>query len=203
MSLEAISVTPKTDKQPTRLLVALHGWGANAQDLASLASYFELNDYQMVFPNAPFPHYQVPGGRAWYALEQEGYPGLPDSRQILTDWLLSLEATTQIPRSRTVLAGFSQGGAMALDVGLQLPVAQVCSLSGYLHFSPQRRENPPSVLLIHGRQDAVVPLSLAQQAQQNLEAVGVSTDYREFEMGHEISPEALEAFQAFLAQPLI
>ena len=152
----------------------------------------------MVFPNAPFPHYQVPGGRAWYALEQQGYPGLPESRQILIDWLRSLEATTQIPLSRTVLAGFSQGGAMTLDVGLQLPVAKLCSLSGYLHSSPHRSENPPSTLLIHGRQDTIVPLSAARQAKQQLEAVGGSVDYQEFEMGHEISPEALEVFQAFL-----
>jgi phospholipase/carboxylesterase len=200
LSLEAISLAPKTEEPPTRLLVALHGWGANARDLASLAPFFKLPDYQMVFPNAPFPHYQVPEGRAWYALEQEGYPGLPESRQILTDWLLSLEAATRIPLSQTVLAGFSQGGAMALDVGLSLPLAGLCSLSGYLHSSPQSCENAPPVLIVHGRQDAVVPRSLAQQAKQVLDALGVQLDYREFDMGHEISLEVLEAIQDFLAR---
>ncbi|MDY6783268.1 MAG: alpha/beta hydrolase [Cyanobacteriota bacterium] len=198
MSLEAISLKPKTGEPPTRLLVVLHGWGANAQDLAALASYFEPDNYQMIFPNAPFPHYQAPEGRAWYALEEQGYPGLSEGRQILSEWLLSLEGVTNIPLSRTVLAGFSQGGAMTLDVGLQLPFAKLCSMSGYLHYSPQHSENPPPVLLIHGRQDAVVPLSLAQQAKEQLESVGVSVDYREFEMGHEISLEALEVFQGFL-----
>lgn len=152
----------------------------------------------MVFPNAPFPHYQVPGGRAWYALEQEGYPGLSDSQQLLSDWLLSLEAATGISLSQTVLAGFSQGGAMVLDVGLQLPLAGLCSLSGYLHSLPQSPENAAPVLIVHGRQDPVVPIALAQQAKQALEALSVPVDYHEFDMGHEISLEALEVVRGFI-----
>ncbi|NJO21274.1 MAG: alpha/beta hydrolase, partial [Spirulinaceae cyanobacterium RM2_2_10] len=49
-------------------MVALHGWGANAEDLASLAAYLQLPSYQLLFPNAPLPHPHAPNGRAWYAL---------------------------------------------------------------------------------------------------------------------------------------
>ncbi|MGH2416207.1 MAG: alpha/beta hydrolase, partial [Microcystaceae cyanobacterium] len=137
MSLDVISIPPANGNLPTHLLVALHGWGANGQDLVPLASMFNLPDYQFLFPDAPFLHSQVPGGKAWYSLDASDYYGLSESRQILRDWLLSLERTTGIPLSRTILSGFSQGGAMTLDVGLTLPLAGLCSLSGYLHAKPQ------------------------------------------------------------------
>ena len=180
------------------MFVGLHGWGANAQDLASLASMLQLSDFQMIFPNAPFPHPQAPGGKAWYALERSDYAGLSESRQNLNDWLLSLEKETGIPLSQTVLAGFSQGGAMTLDVGLSLPLAGICSLSGYLHSSLQKGENNPPVLIVHGTQDQVVPLKLAQQARNELNKLGMKVDYREFDMGHEIQPEVLTVISSFI-----
>ncbi|MGB3695775.1 MAG: alpha/beta hydrolase [Spirulinaceae cyanobacterium] len=198
LSLQAIKLKPTSGKSPTHLLVGLHGWGANSRDLASLAPMLQLPDYQMVFPDAPFPHPQAPGGKAWYALEKSDYLGLPESRQKLRDWLLSLEALTGISLSQTILAGFSQGGAMALDVGLSLPLAGICSLSGYLHSPPQDGESNPPVLIVHGKQDQVVPLKLAQQARDELNKLGVQVDYREFEMGHEILPEVLTVISSFV-----
>lgn len=178
--------------------MALHGWGANAQDLAPFASLFNLSHYQFVFPNAPYAHPQVPGGRAWYALES-GYQGLPESRQQLLDWLLTLASTTGVPLEQTILSGFSQGGAMTLDVGLGLPLAGLCVLSGYLHAAPAGGVSPP-VLLVHGRQDPVVPLPAAQKAQAELTAAGVAVEYREFEMGHEIIPAVLAVMRSFVIQ---
>ncbi|MBD2577425.1 alpha/beta hydrolase [Oscillatoria sp. FACHB-1406] len=198
MALESISLAPKSGKSATHLFVALHGWGANSRDLASLAPFLNLPDMEMIFPEAPFSHPQIAGGRAWYALERSGYAGLDESRQLLTNWLLSLETTTGIPLARTILAGFSQGGAMTLDVGLQLPLAGLCCLSGYLHSAPQPGKQPPPVLSLHGRQDYVVPISLAREAKQKLEAAGVTVEYSEFDMGHEISPEALAVLREFL-----
>ena len=200
MSLDFISIPPANRQPPTHLLVALHGWGANAQDLAPLASMFDLADYQFLFPDAPFPHPQVPWGRAWYALETGDYRGLAESRQILLDWLLSLECTTGVPLSRTFLSGFSQGGAMALDVGLNLPLAGLCSLSGYLHFKPQATSAAlPPVLIVHGRQDQIVPVKAAQQARDELTALGVPVEYQELNMGHEIQPEVLALMHRFIS----
>ncbi|NJL01671.1 MAG: alpha/beta hydrolase [Spirulinaceae cyanobacterium SM2_1_0] len=187
---------------PERLLVALHGWGANAEDLASLAAYLQLPSYQLLFPNAPLPHPHAPNGRAWYALEQEGYPGLAESRQQLLDWLRSLATTTGISLSHTVLAGFSQGGAMTLDVGLQLPCAALCSLSGYLHTPPVPQAQPP-VLITHGRRDPVVPLAAAQQAREALVDLGLSVTYHEFDMGHEVTPPVLKTLREFLAAAVV
>jgi phospholipase/carboxylesterase len=198
MTLDAISLPPQSGNAPQSLLIALHGWGANAEDLAGLAPFLDLPNCYMLFPNAPLPHWQIPGGRAWYALEQEGYPGLADSREALMDWLRSLETTTGVPLNRTILLGFSQGGAMTLDVGLRLPLAGLCVLSGYLHDAPVLNDILPPVLMIHGQYDPVVPLKAAQSARTTLTDLGVAVDYREMAMGHEIIPETIEVVSQFI-----
>jgi phospholipase/carboxylesterase len=173
----------------------LHGWGANAEDLKPLASPLNLPHCQYLFPNAPFPHPQVPWGRAWYDLDSNNYQGLVESRQLLKNWLQSLPKTTGIELEKTILVGFSQGGAMALDVGLQLPLAGLCSLSGYLHSHPApNRKNYPPLAIVHGKQDPVVPLKAARIARDELMAAGVKVLYR----GHEINIETIAIVREFI-----
>ncbi|YAI82535.1 MAG: alpha/beta hydrolase [cyanobacterium endosymbiont of Rhopalodia sterrenbergii] len=204
MSLNAISIAPTGGKIPQSLLIMLHGWGANAKDLTPLASALSLGDCQIIFPNAPFPHPEVAQGRAWYVLESLDYQGLSQSQNLLRNWLFSLENQTGVPLSRTVLAGFSQGGAMSLDVGLQLPLAGICSLSGYLHFQPQATQFPcPSILIIHGVQDIVVPIQAARKATDTLTDIGAMVEYHEFNGGHEISSITLAILQRFIKKKLL
>jgi phospholipase/carboxylesterase len=152
-----------------------------------------------VLPNAPFAHPEALGGLMWYDLAREDYKGLSQSQDLLRDWLISLESTTGIPLSSTILSGFSQGGAMTLDVGLTLPLAGLVSMSGYLHRTPQDVEPPlPSVLILHGRQDTVVPISAAQRVRDYLIALGTPMQYKEFDMGHEIRPEVLDIIRDFI-----
>ena len=203
-TIEAISAIPN-DTQPTYLLVVLHGWGANYQDFVPFAKVLNLPGFGYLFPNAPFAHFQVPGGRAWYALENRDFTGLAESRQLLLDWLTSLEASTGVPLERTIMAGFSQGGAMTLDVGLTLPLAAVCSFSGYLHYEPQvqlKKTYPPNIV-IDGRQDSVVPIQAAVKAKDELSKIGVKVQYHEFEMAHEVRDEAIALFQQFINQEVI
>lgn len=199
-SLAFISVPPASGQTPTGLIVCMHGFGGNSQDLASFAPKLNLPDYQLLFPNAPFPHSSQPGGRQWYDLNSSNVQGLTESRQRLTDWLKSLEGMTGIPLSRTILSGFSQGGAMTLDVGLTLPVAGLVSLSGYLHAKPKPTVGAslPPVLIVHGKQDDIVPLSEAQRARDSLRSLGVAVKYQEFDMGHEIRPVVLALMQRFV-----
>ena len=203
-TLDALSAMPENGEKPTYLLVMLHGWGANYRDLFPLAKMLNLPGFGYLFPNAPFEHPQVPGGRAWYALESQNYDGLLESREILFDWLMSLEANTGVPLSRTIMAGFSQGGAMTLDVGLTLPLTALCSLSGYLHYQPlpqPDRDFPfPPVLIVHGKQDQVVPLASARQAREELTKIDISVQYQEFNMGHEIQPPALDLMREFIVK---
>lgn len=197
-TLEAISLFPQGNV--TSLLVMLHGWGANYRDLAGLAQMLDLPEFGYLFPNAPFNHPQVPGGRAWYALESQEYTGLEESRKLLFNWLNALETSTNIPLEKTFVAGFSQGGAMTLDVALMLPVAGICSMSGYLHYEPQAREKKelPPALIVHGTKDTVVPLEEARNARDKLTDIGVNVQYQEFDMGHEITPPVLELLQKFI-----
>jgi phospholipase/carboxylesterase len=217
VSLQTISIPPQSG-QAQGLLVVLHGWGANARDVAALASFLNLPNYYFAFPDAPFPYSYSPIGRVWYNFPEnytflsnpEFYdqPELVESRQQLTDWLLSLEATTGIPLSRTILGGFSQGGAMTLDVGLKLPLAALMVLSGYVH-APARLSIAtgsapvPPVLMVHGRQDQVVPLAAAHQARDQLLSLGVPVHYRELDMGHEIQPHVLRLMQSFIEETMI
>lgn len=88
---------------------------------------------------------------------------------------------------------------MTLDVGLILPLAGLCCLSGYLHTEPQANDSfLPPILIAHGRQDSVVPIGAAQQAKVKLTALGAKVAYQEFDIGHEISPDVLELMQKFI-----
>ncbi|BAZ14790.1 phospholipase/carboxylesterase [Calothrix sp. NIES-4071] len=208
MTLESITIPPQTNKTPTHQIIMLHGWGANAQDLATLLPYLNLSDYQFIFPNAPFLYPYSPSGRAWYDLRSENmYKGLPEGREILTQWILSLEGSTEVPLSKTILGGFSQGGAMTLDVGLKLPVAGLVSMGGYWHdITNSDNDNKDffaaPTLIMHGKQDSVVPLSAAIRACEAIKALGVEVQYEEFDAEHEINIEMLEVLRNFILKTL-
>ncbi|MEB3310257.1 MAG: alpha/beta hydrolase [Snowella sp.] len=200
LTLSAIAYPTTLNHPPQHLLVLLHGWGADANDLAPLAQILNLPDhYLCFFPNAPFSHPELATGRSWYALETQSHDGLAESRHQLRDWLLSLEAETGVPLSRTILGGFSQGGAMTLDVGIELPLAGLICLSGYLHFQPHLLKNPIApILMVHGRQDRVVPIQAARQARDALTAIAAEVEYHEFDMGHEIPQLLLSLVEKFI-----
>ncbi|ASC70871.1 Carboxylesterase 1 [Halomicronema hongdechloris C2206] len=208
LTLTALSLPIASPQPDDWLVVALHGWGANASDLVGLTSYITLPGVRFSFPEAPFAHPYAPGGRMWYdlpaqfnadappALHQQS--DLQESRQRLSQWLRSLPEDSGIPLTRTVLAGFSQGGAMALDVGLSLPLAGLIILSGYCHGPLPATVTPRPIVMVHGTFDPVVPLALAQQARATLQAAGLSVQYHELPMGHEISPQALTLIRTAL-----
>lgn len=199
MSLDSVSIPPTSGKAPAGLVVVLHGYGDNCHNLASLTRFLPLPDYYFLFADAPFFYPHGGDGKMWYNLEQNHPEELVSSRQLLQSWLESLPEKTGIPLEKTILSGFSQGGAMTLDVGLNLPLAGLVVLSGYWH-SQSRLETSsfPPVLLVHGQDDRVVPLSAAHQTRDKLESWGVAVNYHEFAAGHEITAEVLELMQNFV-----
>ncbi|MDY6939276.1 MAG: alpha/beta hydrolase [Cyanobacteriota bacterium] len=203
MSLEFISIPPTSDRPPMGAIVLLHGWGANARDLASLSSMLELPNYQFLCPDAPFSHPHVPGGKMWYDLEREDIEGLKKSQEALQAWLQSLAKTTGVSLDRTLLCGFSQGGAMTLDIGCTQPVAGLFSMSGYLH-APTQPRTPmlPPIAIAHGKQDSVVPRSAAIEARDTLLELGATVEYREYNMGHEICAEEIAFLREFALKVL-
>lgn len=195
-----------------KLFIGLHGWGANAEDLAALADYVPLPGFKMLFPDAPFPHPHAPQGRMWYSFpagynfrvahDFEQQADLQESRQLLSQWLDQVAKDTGIPAERTVISGFSQGGAMTLDVGLRRPLGAALVLSGYLHSLPSTNPNLGPVLMVHGRQDPVVPIEQAHRSRDVLQS-NIALTYREYDMGHEISPQVLGEILTFCEQLIL
>lgn len=206
-SLNAIALSPEPDSD--QLLVLLHGWGANAQNVAGLIEAINMISipFKGLLPDAPFDHPMAPGGKQWYgfpanydfrrAHDFEAQADLQESRRLLMAWMRSLPEQTGIPLEKTIMGGFSQGGAMTLDVGPHLPLAAMLILSSYSHAPIAKCVTPRPVLVLHGRQDPVVPLSKALDTKSQLEAQGLAVTYEEFDMGHEVSLEALRVASAF------
>lgn len=202
--LEILSI-PASTASAAGVMVLLHGWGANNQDLVSLAPYFNLPDYHFLCPNGLFKHPYTDTGRMWYSFTGAGEvtdrstAELTTSRQVLTEWIQSLPDRTGVPLSRTWVGGFSQGGAMSFDLGLTLPVAGVIALSGYLHPDNQSfATTAPPVLIVHGTQDDVVPIQAARHSRDSLSQRGLDVKYREFYMGHTILLEVFAVVREFV-----
>jgi len=195
--LNSISVSPNIE--PSFLFVALHGWGSNCYNFKCFVPNLNLPDYWFEFPDAPLPHPKVPGGKMWYDLSNKEYRGLVESRQMLIDWLISLETKTGIPLSKTILCGFSQGGSMAMKAGITLPLAGLIILSSYLYSPLQPSvEKLPPVLIVHGIEDEVLPIQEGRKLRDTFTDLGANIQYQEFHMGHEIRPEVFQLIRSFV-----
>jgi phospholipase/carboxylesterase len=193
---------PNPDAQGA--IVALHGWGANCDDLVSLAPLVGLANYQWICPEAPFNH-PMPNGKMWYDLQSLDAEGLAKSCELLSQFIEDLPTLTGIPLEKTFLLGFSQGGAMTLDVGLVFPFAGLISLSGYLHIAEEELQELsgeifPPILIAHGTEDTVVPIGAARNARQLFERLGATVEYEEYAMSHEIRPETCDRIQQFILE---
>lgn len=196
-SADLIRVGPHESE---RRLVLLHGWGADADDLLDLSELLVEPAVSVVALRAPLPH---PGGsgRQWYDLQQPDWPQLPAARTQLRQRLEQL--ATEVPLEKTVLLGFSQGAAMALDVstsGAGLPLAGLISCSGYPHPNWQPGvQTIEKILLTHGEQDPVVPYGASEALQQQLRRGGIDTNLISFAGGHTIDSSLFPALRDYMA----
>jgi len=180
-------------------LVLLHGWGADADDLLDLGDLLVGPQVSVVGLRAPEPHpYGM--GRQWYGLQPIDWRQLPGARLALNSRLAALASS--VPLERTVLLGFSQGGAMALDVGTALPLAGIVACSGYPHQGWQPAAAPdqplPPVLLSHGREDPVVPFAASEALLELLTGAGAQARLLAFDGGHTIDQAVLPEIAAFV-----
>jgi phospholipase/carboxylesterase len=180
-------------------LVLLHGWGADADDLLDLGELLVGPEVSVVALRAPEPH-PFGSGRQWYGLQPIDWNALPAARAALRTRLEALAASVAL--ERTVLLGFSQGAAMALDVGCGLPLAGIVGCSGYPHEGWQPSGPLPPVLLSHGREDAVVPYAASEKLEEQLMQAGARVELLPFSGGHGIDPELLPAVGAFVRRCL-
>jgi len=189
---EALQSGPKA---AGKRLVLLHGWGADADDLLELGRLLCGERRQLVALRAPQPH---PGGfgRQWYDLQNPNWPDLPQARLALRARLEALGRS--LPLEHTVLLGFSQGAAMALDVGSDLALEGIVSCSGYPHPGWQAKVTMAKVLLTHGKNDPVVPYAASEELLRRLQAQQASVELVSSQGLHGIDPELLPAMGRFI-----
>ncbi|HEY5038979.1 MAG TPA: prolyl oligopeptidase family serine peptidase [bacterium] len=200
------------------VILTLHGLGTNGEDLAPLCEELHLPNCRFVLPDAPLilPGYP-PGAYAWYNFQAHDRKEVEKSREYLFKVmdrfsndpnLRPASGAARVP-SPLVLLGFSQGGVMSLEAGLNYKgkIAGIVSMSGYMPDSwatLTRAEAPfeTPILLVHGTEDEVVPVEGSRKAVEALKKAGYSPVLKEFPMGHQISSESLGDVQIFLQKLL-
>ena len=184
----------------THRLVLLHGWGADADDLIPfgkvLINGLTLRKIELVALRAPETHPDG-CGRQWYGLFPPDWADVPAAINALTARLKFL-CQQQIPLEKTVILGFSQGGAMALGCGCELSMAGVICCSAYPHPDWNPPKKTPPVLLLHGKHDEVVPCEASRRLLLSLRENKSDADIVLFEGGHEIPTELLPKIQLTL-----
>ena len=210
MSLTGPMLAPASGGEPKQLVVILHGYGADGEDLIALGQVWQeaLPDALFIAPNAPEVCAINAFGYQWFALDLERPIsrdiGVPAARPVLEAFLRDLWAGTGLTPAETVIAGFSQGAMMALHVGLGLdpPPAGIIAFSGAL-IPPQRYAGKPPVLICHGDLDPVVDPDLSREAHAAIAAQGLKSELVISPgVGHSISPDGLAAATAFLVRVL-
>jgi phospholipase/carboxylesterase len=216
---DAIIMTPATP--PSASVIWLHGLGADGTDFVPLVPQLRLPETQaprFIFPNAPVRPVTVNNGmsmRAWYdiyslvARDREDAAGIQASAT-LVHGLIEQQRTAGIAANRIVLAGFSQGGAVALQAGLRYgqPLAGILSLSAYLPLAATLEAEASTanrgvaILMCHGNQDPIVPLDMARKSFAALTAQGYRPQLLEYPMPHSLCGEEVIAISRWLAQIL-
>ncbi len=215
--LETIEI--ETGKNPTASVIWMHGLGADGNDFAPIVRELDLPGMpiRFVFPHAPMQPVTINGGmvmRAWYDISdatarREDESGVRAS-QALIEALIAREKDRGIIPERLVLAGFSQGGAIALQTGLRHPdrLAGIMALSTYLPLaeklpaeaSAANRELP--VFMAHGTFDPVIPFARAAQSRDLLRSTGYAVEWHEYPMPHSVNAEEVRDIGAWLNKAL-
>jgi phospholipase/carboxylesterase len=189
-------------------VIWLHGLGADGNDFVPVVDQLDLPEaVRFVFPHAPLQPVTINGGyvmRAWYDIGyqdltlKEDEKGVRES-QAAVERLIAREIERGVPPARIALAGFSQGGAIALQTGLRHPqrLAGIMALSTYLplpdklepELAAANRDIP--IFMAHGVEDPIVPLKLAMASCSRLLTLGFPVEWHEYDMPHSVHPEEL------------
>lgn len=195
---------------PKKLVVLLHGYGANGDNLIDIASMWSdiLPDVEFHAPNAPEPCMGIPFGHQWFGIADFNplsmRSGLDKAAPILKEYLESLLTSRKLKSSDLALVGFSQGTMMALEMMFHIPGLR--SIVGYsgVFYPPSLITAPkpaPDVLLVHGTADMVVPYYLLGESATQLERFKVNTKtHTSHGLGHSIDLEGITLGGKFLLE---
>ncbi len=221
MSADDAPIEIETGPQPTASIIWLHGLGADGHDFEPIIPELGLPRplaVRFVFPHAPYRPVTVNGGatmRAWYDIAMDGHgfrqdeTHIRDSEQTLRR-LIALERERGIDSRRIVLAGFSQGAAIALHTGLRYPqpLAGIMALSMPVPL-PERiasELNPANahvpVFLAHGTHDQVVPYPMGESGHRLLNQIGIPVEWHSYSMDHSVCREEVADIRAWLGRVL-
>jgi phospholipase/carboxylesterase len=210
--LPAVEINPQ--KTPVAVVIWLHGLGADGHDFEPIVPELRLPTdlpIRFVFPHAPEISVTAFGGqraRAWFDFDPAGgadSPGMRKSVSLIKD-IIQNEIDDGMPADRILLAGFSQGGVMAFEVGLYYPkpLAGILALSTFLANTEKVGTEESVVnaqipiLLCHGQQDGVLPMELGKSALSALKGAGYSVEWCEYAMGHEVCSEEIQKISRWL-----
>ena len=209
MVMDAIEV--ETGSPPQAAVIWLHGLGADGHDFEPIVPELNLRRaVRFVFPHAPVRAVTVNQGmrmRAWYDILQfgggaEDQTGVRDSQRMVEE----LVRQQPVPAKRVVLAGFSQGGAIALQTALRYPerLAAVMALSSYVPLaaslpaekSAANQDIP--IFMAHGRYDDLIPLHRAQTSRDFLQKLGYKVEWHDYPMAHSVCADEIVDIRRFL-----
>ena len=209
----------QTGPHPSASVIWLHGLGADGNDFAPIVPELRLpqRDIRFVFPNAPQIPVTINGGMvmpAWYdisdvAIRREDETGVRAS-QAAIEALIAREISRGSPAGNIVLAGFSQGGAIALQTALRHPerLAGVMALSTYLPLADLLADEAAGinrdvpVFMAHGSSDPVITLSRAEQSRDHLKSLGYRIDWHTYAMAHAVCPQEIADIGTWLNRVL-
>lgn len=210
MSLQYIIQEPKVKKDKNPMLLLLHGYGSNEQDLFSFASELP-EDYYIISARAPYDLQY--GSYAWYAINFEAdntkFSDLNqarESRDVISDFIDELIKKYPIDATQVSLIGFSQGAILSYAVALSFPskVSKIVAMSGYLNtdiaiegFEKNDFSNL-QVFASHGTVDQVIPVDWARKSIPILQELGIDFEYKEYPIGHGVSPQNFFDFKNWL-----
>jgi phospholipase/carboxylesterase len=217
--LEVIQI--ETAPNPTVSVIWMHGLGADGSDFVPIVRELDLTGcpaIRFIFPHAPTMPVTINGGyvmRAWYDIlgadlaKREDEKGLRAS-QASIEQLIAQEKSRGIAANRIVLAGFSQGCAMAIQTGLRQPekLAGLLCLSGYvpIHATVATERHAANhdtpIFMAHGRGDQVIPIDRAEKSRDLLQSLGYSVEWHEYMMQHAVCAEELDDISAWLRRVL-
>lgn len=213
------TVEHETRPRPAWSIVWLHGLGADGNDFAPIVPELVRDGWpgiRFVFPHARVRPVTINGGvpmRAWYDIvslqidQRADESGVRDSiREV--EALIARERDRGVPAERTILAGFSQGGAIALATALrrEAGLAGVVALSTYLPLANATKDESTvagrktPVFMAHGSQDPVVPQALGQRSREALQTLGVAVEWHSYPMPHSVCAEEIRDLGDWLSR---
>ena len=216
------TIEQETGPSPQWAVVWLHGLGADGHDFAPIVPELVRPGWpalRFVFPHAPVRPVTINNGmrmRAWYDIVGMDFPTRADSEGVnqsvvQANALIEREQARGIPAQRILLAGFSQGGAIALAAGVRraTPLAGLIALSTYLPDAQAATAEKTQVataqpvFMAHGASDPVIPVVYAEQSAQLLKTLGFNVDWHRYPMAHQVCAEELRDLGDWMTQRFI